>query len=200
MGIRRYPDHTVQPGRLPLWGKQAKRCEARYVYGTRRRISDAHKRERGCAIPGEICKRAARLRGLKGPPMRMQKSAEAIVGHKRTWNWAALRMLRGRNTSVMRSRLSCTRSSSNTKPKALTLGNWAVRARALPPPPGRAPPGRALTPILDPSVIQPPSRIPLSMRTAVFPMRRRRKRNRIPLPVGLMVQTPHPQALPPDHR
>ena len=38
-----------------LWGEQAKRCEARNVYGTRCRRSDAHKRERGCAIPGEIC-------------------------------------------------------------------------------------------------------------------------------------------------
>jgi hypothetical protein len=36
------------------WGEQAKICEARYVYGTRRRRSDAHKRDRGCAIPGEI--------------------------------------------------------------------------------------------------------------------------------------------------
>src|SRR5579863_2538153 len=40
------------------WGEQAKRCKARYMYGTRCRISDAHKREDGCAIPGEICKRA----------------------------------------------------------------------------------------------------------------------------------------------
>ena len=41
-----------------LRGEQAKRCKARYVYGTRRRISDAHKRDRGCAIPGEIWRSA----------------------------------------------------------------------------------------------------------------------------------------------
>ena len=34
-------------------GEQAEICKARYVYGTRRRRSDAHKRDRGCAIPGE---------------------------------------------------------------------------------------------------------------------------------------------------
>jgi len=62
------------------WGEQAKKCKAQYMYGTRCRISDAHKREGGCAIPGEICKRAARLRGSEGSRMRLQKSAEAIVG------------------------------------------------------------------------------------------------------------------------
>jgi hypothetical protein len=62
------------------WGEQAERCEARYMYGTRCRISDAHKREGGCAIPGEICQRAAVLRGSRGSRRRWQKSAEAIVG------------------------------------------------------------------------------------------------------------------------
>src|ERR1700689_4156677 len=46
------------------WGKQAKKCEARFMYGTRCRISDAHKREGGCAIPGEICKRAFKATGI----------------------------------------------------------------------------------------------------------------------------------------
>ena len=63
-----------------LWGEQAKKCEARCMYGTQCRISDAHKREGGCAIPGEICKRANGLRGPKGSRRRLQKSAEAIVG------------------------------------------------------------------------------------------------------------------------
>src|SRR5579859_2918007 len=36
------------------WDERAKVREVRYVYGTRRRRSDAHKREGGCAIPGEI--------------------------------------------------------------------------------------------------------------------------------------------------
>ncbi len=37
-----------------LWDERSKVREVRYVYGTRRRRSDAHKREGGCAIPGEI--------------------------------------------------------------------------------------------------------------------------------------------------
>lgn len=39
-------------------GEAANIVEARYLYGKARRISDGHKREGGCAIPGEICKRA----------------------------------------------------------------------------------------------------------------------------------------------
>src|SRR5437762_14176608 len=35
-------------------GEQASICEAQYLHGTRRRRSDRHKREGGCAIPGEI--------------------------------------------------------------------------------------------------------------------------------------------------
>ena len=54
--------------------------KAQYLHGTVRRRSDRHKREGESVIPGEICKRAARLWGLKGPQTRLQKSAEAIVG------------------------------------------------------------------------------------------------------------------------
>ena len=62
------------------WGEAAKIAKARYLHGTVRRISDAHKRERGCAIPGEIWRCAAVLRGSRGPRRHRQKSAEAIVG------------------------------------------------------------------------------------------------------------------------
>ena len=61
------------------WGETAKKVKARYLHGTTRRISDRHKREGGCAIPGEICRHAAVLRGSKGLRMCLQKSAEAIV-------------------------------------------------------------------------------------------------------------------------
>lgn len=61
-------------------GEQAKFCKARYLHGTMRRISDRHKREGGCAIPGEIWPRAARLPSSRGEGMRDQKSAEGIVG------------------------------------------------------------------------------------------------------------------------
>jgi hypothetical protein len=66
--------------RRALRGKQAKRCEAQYVYGAQCRRSDAHKRDRGCAIPGEICTGAVVLRGSRGSRKPVQKSAEAIVG------------------------------------------------------------------------------------------------------------------------
>jgi hypothetical protein len=65
-----------------LRGEQANICEARFVYGTRRRRSDAHKREGECAIPGEIWRRAAVLRGSRGSRRRRQKSAEAVVGRE----------------------------------------------------------------------------------------------------------------------
>jgi len=64
------------------WGEAAKIAKARYLHGTVRRISDAHKRERGCAIPGEIWRCAAVLRGSRGLRRHRQKSAEAIVGRK----------------------------------------------------------------------------------------------------------------------
>ena len=35
-------------------GEQANICEAQYLHGTLRRISDGHKRDAECVIPGEI--------------------------------------------------------------------------------------------------------------------------------------------------
>jgi hypothetical protein len=62
------------------WGETAKIVEARYLHGTMRCRADRHKREGGCAIPGEIWRRAAVLRGSRGSRRRCQKSAEAVVG------------------------------------------------------------------------------------------------------------------------
>jgi hypothetical protein len=47
---------------------------------TTRRISDRHKREGKCVIPGEICTAAIVLLTSRGVRMVVQKSAEAIVG------------------------------------------------------------------------------------------------------------------------
>ena len=58
--------------------------KARYLYGTLRRRSDRHKREGACAIPGEICTCALVLLTSQGVGMRVQKSAEAIVGVSRS--------------------------------------------------------------------------------------------------------------------
>ena len=59
------------------WGETAIIVKARYLHGTVRRRSDAHKRDSGCAIPGEIWRCAAVLRGSRGPRRHRQKSAEA---------------------------------------------------------------------------------------------------------------------------
>ena len=61
-------------------GKAAKKAKARYLHRTMRRISDRHKREGGCVIPGEICTAAVVLLTSRGVRMAVQKSAEAIVG------------------------------------------------------------------------------------------------------------------------
>jgi hypothetical protein len=61
-------------------GKAAKKVKARYLHRTMRRISDRHKREGGCVIPGEICMAAIVLLTSRGVRMVVQKSAEAIVG------------------------------------------------------------------------------------------------------------------------
>ena len=54
--------------------------KARNLHGTMRRISDRHKREGGCVIPGEIWCSALELATSRGVAMGHQKSAEAIVG------------------------------------------------------------------------------------------------------------------------
>jgi hypothetical protein len=51
-------------------GEMAKIIKARYLHGTVRRRSDRHKRDGECAIPGEIWRRAAVLRGPEGSRMR----------------------------------------------------------------------------------------------------------------------------------
>jgi hypothetical protein len=55
------------------------------LYGTLIRISARHKREGGCAIPGEIWPGVGRVRlpRSQGNGMRGQKSAEGIVGRWR---------------------------------------------------------------------------------------------------------------------
>jgi hypothetical protein len=59
--------------------KKANIFKVQYLYGKRDRICDRHKREGGCALPGEICQSAARLLRSRGCGMDWQKSAEAIV-------------------------------------------------------------------------------------------------------------------------
>lgn len=49
----RWPDAQEADEALH-WGKAAIIVKARYLSGTMRRRSDGHKRESGCAIPGEV--------------------------------------------------------------------------------------------------------------------------------------------------
>lgn len=50
---KRWPD-AQEADEACQRGEMAKFIEARYLSGTLGRISDRHKREGGCAIPGEI--------------------------------------------------------------------------------------------------------------------------------------------------
>jgi hypothetical protein len=54
--------------------------KVRYLYGEHGRICGGHKREGGCALPGEICQSAFVLLAPRGAGMGWQKSAEGIVG------------------------------------------------------------------------------------------------------------------------
>lgn len=54
--------------------------KVRYLYGRYGRICGGHKREGGCALPGEICRLALVLPSSRGDGMSRQKSAEGIVG------------------------------------------------------------------------------------------------------------------------
>ena len=56
--------------------------KAQYLHGTPRRISDRHKQEGDCAIPGEILMGALVLLTSRGVGISIRKSAEAIVGAK----------------------------------------------------------------------------------------------------------------------
>jgi hypothetical protein len=53
--------------------------KVRYLYGEHGRRCGGHKREGGCAVPGEVCQPAFVLLALRGAGMGWQKSAEAIV-------------------------------------------------------------------------------------------------------------------------
>ena len=64
-------------------GETANIVKARHLHGTLQRISDRDKREGGCVIAGENCMSAEAtfvLPASRGAGIRMQKSAEAIVG------------------------------------------------------------------------------------------------------------------------
>lgn len=55
--------------------------KVRYLYGRHGRKCGGHKREGGCALPGEICRPAQIvLPSPRGGGMGRQKSAEGIVG------------------------------------------------------------------------------------------------------------------------
>lgn len=77
---KRWPD-AQEADEACQWGKAAKLVKARYLYGTLVRRFDRHKREGGCAIPGEIWTGAGAtwLPTSRGEGMRVQKSAEGIV-------------------------------------------------------------------------------------------------------------------------
>jgi hypothetical protein len=53
--------------------------KVRYLYGMYECRSGGHKREGGCALPGEICSPAERLNTSRGVLTGEQKSAEGIV-------------------------------------------------------------------------------------------------------------------------
>jgi hypothetical protein len=54
--------------------------KVRYLYGKVVCRGGGHKRESESALPGEICNFAARLLSSRGERMKLQKSAEGIVG------------------------------------------------------------------------------------------------------------------------
>jgi len=53
--------------------------KVRYLYGKLVRICGGHKREGGCALPGEVCNFAEEQLALRGGGKKLQKSAEGIV-------------------------------------------------------------------------------------------------------------------------
>ena len=62
--------------------EEANIFKVRYLYGKLGRICGGHKREGGCALPGEICNfvpTESGLRSLRGGGKKLQKSAEGIV-------------------------------------------------------------------------------------------------------------------------
>jgi hypothetical protein len=61
-------------------GEEANPFKALYLYGKIVCRCGGHKREGESALPGEICNFAARLLSSRGDGMKLQKSAEGIVG------------------------------------------------------------------------------------------------------------------------
>ncbi len=60
--------------------KKANIFKVRYLYGKMVCICGGHKREGESALPGEICNFAKGLLSSRGDGMKLQKSAEGIVG------------------------------------------------------------------------------------------------------------------------
>lgn len=54
--------------------------KVQYLYGKLGCRCGGHKREGESALPGEVCNFAARLPSSRGEGMKLQKSAEGIVG------------------------------------------------------------------------------------------------------------------------
>lgn len=85
MKIRKKPEENrwlnggAEPNGKRIRGEASKRVKARNLHGTVRPISDAHKREGACVMPGEICTIAEVLPASRGDGMIVQKSAEAIA-------------------------------------------------------------------------------------------------------------------------
>lgn len=64
-----------------MLGEEANIFEARYLYGRHGCICDGHKREGGCALPGEVLSPALEaLPRLRGQGISGKKSADGIVG------------------------------------------------------------------------------------------------------------------------
>jgi hypothetical protein len=61
-------------------GEKAQRFKVQYLYGKIVCRCGGHKREGESALPGEICNFAVELPSLRDDGMKLQKSAEGIVG------------------------------------------------------------------------------------------------------------------------
>ncbi len=62
-----------------MWDEEANVSKVRYLYGRHGRKCGGHKREGGCALPGEVCRSCPVLLPPKGGGMSRQKSAEGIL-------------------------------------------------------------------------------------------------------------------------
>ena len=64
-------------------GEEAHISKAQYLYGRHGRICGGHKREGGCALPGEVSPVCLVLRPSRDGGMDGEKSAEGILGSAR---------------------------------------------------------------------------------------------------------------------